>query len=102
MLQSRDEYDFTGNVPLIGADLNSDLDYSRDWAEWLNGDTIIEFTPVFSDGIMQGTNPSTFTTTTTTIWAKPDLASPKAKAGAKVRLTHRIRTAAGREEDYSV
>lgn len=102
MLQSRDEYDFSGKVPSIGADLNSDLDYTRDWTEWLAGDTIATFTPIFSDGVKQGTNPSSNTTTGTTIWATPDLESPKAKAGGKVRITHRITTAAGREEDYSV
>lgn len=102
MLQSRDEYDYTTVPPSIGCDMDSDLDYSRDWTEWLNGDTIQSFTPVFADGVAQGDNPSTFTTTSTTIWAVPDRLNAKCKPGAKVRITHRIETVAGRKEDYSV
>lgn len=101
-LQSRDAYDFTVVPPTIGCDMDSELDYSRDWTEWLDGDTIVAFTPVFAEGVIQATIASTNTSSATTIWAKPDRTSAKCKAGAKVRITHRIRTAAGREEDYSV
>jgi hypothetical protein len=101
-LQSRDAYDYTTTPPSIGADLDSELDYSRDWTIWLDGDTIQSFNAVFADGVKQGDTPSTHTSTSTVIWAVPDKLSAKCKAGNKVRITHRIETVGGRKEDYSV
>lgn len=90
------------NKPWIGADVDSDLDYTRDWTEWLDGDTISQLIPVFGGPLKQGTNASSTNGTSTKIWCAIDKTHATYKVGSKFPLTHRIVTAAGRKEDFTV
>lgn len=76
-------------------DPNAELDYTRDWSDWLAAvdDTIQTSTWIVPEGIEVGEGGETFTDTTTTIWL----------AGGTVleryALTNRITTAGGRTDD---
>lgn len=67
------------------------LDYTIDWAAWLDDDTISESTWEAADGI--DVDSDTATTTTTTVWLSGGT------LGDTYDITNHIVTAAGREDD---
>jgi hypothetical protein len=75
-------------------DPNALLDYTIDWTDWLDGDTIASssWTP---DAGLTATAPS-HTTTAATTWLSGGT------VGATYRVTNRITTAAGRTDDRSL
>lgn len=86
--------------PWIWADIDSELDYSRNWAEWLvAGDSLLSITPVIQTPLLLGTQSPFISTTFTIIWVK---VGPTAKANRQYSLTHRIVTAQGRKDDRTV
>ena len=78
-------------------DPNAVLDYTRDWATYLNGDTISTSTWLVTTGITLGTGPKapTNNTTTATAWLSGGTAR------ASYTITNRITTAGGRTDDRS-
>lgn len=70
------------------------LDYSIDWSDWLDDDTIATSTWEAEDDITVDSDSST--STTTTIWLSGGT------VGAKYRVTNHIVTAAGREDDRRI
>jgi len=69
------------------------LDYTIDWADWLETDLISTSTWTVPSGLTEGTH--TNTTTTTTAWISGGT------EGVVYEITNHIVTAAGREDDRS-
>lgn len=70
------------------------LDYTEDWTQWLNGDTITAASVTATSGIT--VNSTTNTATTVTVWlagGTPAIA---------YTVTVHITTAAGRQDDRSI
>jgi hypothetical protein len=78
-------------------DPNAELDYTVNWAAFLNGDTIATVggsTWTVPDGIVN--EQDTKTTTTTTIWLSGGT------VGTKYALLNRIFTTGGRTDDRTI
>jgi hypothetical protein len=70
------------------------LDYTINWSDWLDGDTISTSTWTAESGITVEASPApSFTTTTTTIWLSGGT------LGTVYRITNHVVTAATREDD---
>lgn len=67
------------------------LDYSIDWSDWLDADTISTSTWTVETGLTKGTVSNT--TTLTTVWLSGGT------AGTSYSVSNRIVTAGGRTED---
>ncbi len=78
-------------------DPDAELDYTIDWSQWLvSGDTISTSTWTVPAGLTQGTNGTSNTTTTATIWITGGtVATP-------YDLRNRIVTAGGRTDDRTI
>lgn len=70
------------------------VDYSIDWSEWLDGDTIIASSWIVEAGITPDSE--AFTTTITTVWLSGGT------TGEVYECTNRITTAAGRQRDQTI
>jgi hypothetical protein len=70
------------------------LDYTMDWSEWLDGDTIASSIWTAESGIT--INSSSNTTTVATVWLSGGT------AGESYRVTNQITTAAARTDDRSL
>lgn len=70
------------------------LDYTINWSDWLDGDTISTSTWLAETGITVDSD--TNTTTTTTVWLSGGT------LGNAYDVTNRIVTAAGREDDRTI
>lgn len=70
------------------------LDYEMDWSEWLSdGDTIASSTWIVPEGVTTAGEANT--TTTATVWLSGGVAH------SRYRVTNRIVTAGGRQNDCS-
>ena len=74
-------------------DPNAVLDYSVDWAKWLDGDTIATSVWTVPAGLTKVSD--TNTTTKTTVWLSGGTADQS------YTVTNRITTTGGRTEDRS-
>lgn len=74
-------------------DPNAKLDYTVDWSDWLNGDTLATSTFVVASGLTKESE--TNNTTTATVWLSGGT------NGDSYIITNRITTATGRTEDRS-
>lgn len=70
------------------------LDYTVNWATWLDGDTISTSTWTVASGITEDSDSNT--TTTATVWLSGGT------AGRTYAATNNIVTAAGRENDATI
>lgn len=70
------------------------LDYTINWAAWLDGDTISTSTWTVADGITIDSEAET--TTTTTVWFSGGT------VGQDYNATNHIVTVAGREDDRTI
>lgn len=75
-------------------DPNAVLDYSIDWSDWLDTDTISTSTWTVPTGLTKGTD--TTSTTVTTVWLSGGT------AGTTYEILNRITTAGGRTQDKTV
>lgn len=74
-------------------DPDDTLDYTVDWTDWLQGDTIDTSSFLADTGITINSN--TNDTTSATVWLSGG------SAGETYRITNRITTAGGRTRDRS-
>ena len=79
---------------LFTKDPDAVLDYTIDWSDWLDSDTISTSTWTVASGITKDSD--TNTTTTATIWLS------SGTAGTQYTVINHIITAAGREDDRSI
>lgn len=78
-------------------DPNATLDYSVDWADWLDGDSISTSAWVVDSGITVAVSPAASNTAdTATVWLSGGT------LGESYTITNRITTAAGRIADRSI
>ena len=78
----------------IPKDPDAVLDYSVNWARWLDGDEILSSEWIIPEGLSKVID--NFTETKATVWISGGT------AGASYTITNRITTAAGRTEDRSL
>jgi len=78
-------------MPTITKDPNAVLDYTLDWSDWLEADTIAASTWTVDAGLTK--NSDSFTDTTTTVWLSGGT------AGQVYEALNRIVTAGGRTAD---
>lgn len=76
-------------------DPDAELDYTRDWSDWLTavGDTIDTSTWIVPEGLEIGEAGETNDDTTATIWLKGGIVD------VEYEVTNRITTAGGRTDD---
>lgn len=77
-------------LPQWSKDPGANKDYTIDWTEWLNGDTVSASTWSVPSGLTKGS--SSLTTLMTTVWLSGGV------AGKTYRVTNTIVTAGGRTE----
>jgi hypothetical protein len=75
-------------------DPDATLDYSIDWSEWLDTDTIISSTWSVPEDLVAEDGSST--TTTSTVWLSGGI------AGVSYSVTNQIATAGGRVDERSL
>jgi len=83
-------------VAKYAKDPDATLDYSIDWSDWLDGDTISSMTYVADTGITVETARNTETDTVSTLWVSGGT------VGNQYDIVCRVTTAAGRIDDRTV
>ena len=79
---------------LFTKDPSAVLDYTIDWSDWLDSDTISTSTWTVPTGLTEDSD--TNTTTTATVWLS------SGTAGTQYTVINHIVTAGGREDDRSI